>query len=494
MMRGKTLFLALSLLLSGCVVGPTYQPPVAPGPPGGAFSASLAPTAGSAEQPPPNWWKLYDDPALDALVQEALTHNANLEVAAANLAQARAALSLAKAGRYPSTVVSSSAEYGVTSSAAAGAASAGRGAPAASGFYSAGLDASYEIDLFGRIRRAVQAARADLEAQKAAEDVARISVAGETTRAYLDACAYAEELAVARRSVDIINQTYELTATQVRFGVASDFDLARVRQLVAQTRATLPTYEGQRRVALFELAVLTGRPPEAISKAADACQAPPRLTTVLPIGDVRGLFQRRPDVREAERRLAATFARIGVATAGLFPTVSINAFGQTTATSIAGLGALGGLGYGVGPSLSWAFPNVLVALAQVREARAAASSAYATFEGSVLQALEDTEAAVTTYGAELDRNASLVVARDQGEVAAKLARIQYQNGIASFLDVLTAETNLVAASQALASSDQAVVSDQVTLFKALGGGWEQAPEVRPLPLRDAKTGKVIEVR
>ena len=378
--------------------------------------------------------------------------------------------------------------------AVAAAKAAGAGIVTPYGFYTAGLDASYELDLFGRIHRAVQAARADLDAQRAAEDAVRVSVAGETTRAYLNACAYAEEVAVARESIGIVSQTLDLTAIQAKYGVASDFDLARARQLVAQTQAALPGYEGQRRTALFELAVLTGKPPEEISGAADTCKAPPRLTTTLPIGDVQGLFKRRPDVRQAERRLAGDFARIGVATANLFPSVSIGATAQTASNSISGLGSLSSLSYGIGPALTWSFPNILVALAQVREARATASASYASFQAAVLQALQDTEIAVTTYGAELDRHASLVTSSEQSQIALKLALIQYQNGAASYLDVLTAETNLVQAKIALANSDEAVVSDQVTLFKALGGGWEQAPDIRPLPLQDGKTKKVIQVR
>ena len=215
---------------------------------------------------------------------------------------------------------------------------------------------------------------------------------------------------------------------------------------------------------------------------------------MLPIGDVQGLFRRRPDVRQAERHLAADYARIGVETANLFPTVTIGASGLTASNTIAGLASLSSLSYGIGPGLSWAFPNVLVALAEVREARATASASYATYQATVLQALQDTEEAVTTYGAELDRHAALIASRDQSQIAFKLAQVQYQNGAASYLDVLTAEMNLVEASASLAASDEAVVSDQVTLFKALGGGWEQAPDIRPLPLTDAKTNKTIEIR
>ena len=492
--RGPTLALGAVLLLAGCVVGPGYKAPTPPTPSTGAFSSSLPATVGTTMQPPPNWWELYKVPALDALVQEALAHNTNIEVAAANLVTARGALAQARAGRYPSTTLSATGTYGVGTTTAADAVAAGLPPPQPYPYYTAALDASYEIDFFGRITQQIRAARADLEAQQAAEDIERVSVAGETTRAYLDACAYAEELAVARESLDLINQTYNLTVIQARYGVASELDLARERQLVAQTQATLPGYEGQRRVALFELAVLTGRPPEEISRDADACKAPPKLTTLLPIGDVRGLFKRRPDVRQAERQLARDFARIGVATADLFPTISISAFGETAAGSLGQLGTLGALSYGIGPALSWSFPNILVARAEIQQARGNASASYARFQGSVLQALQDTEEAVTNYRAELDRHAALITSRDQAQIAAKLAEVEYQNGAASFLDIITAQTNLVDANQALASSDQAIVSDQVTLFKALGGGWEQAPAAKALPLQDAKTGKAIPVR
>ena len=484
---------ALSIWLSGCTVGPTYLRPMPPTPSTRKFAAILPATAGSEDSPPANWWKLYNDPALDALVQDALTHNKSLLVAAANLSEARAALSLARAGRYPATTLVAGATYGVSSTVVAAAKLSGAGTPSPRGFYTAGLDASYEIDLFGRVRRAVQAASADYEAQRAVEDATRISVAGETTRAYLNACAYAEEVAVSREAVRIVAQTLDLTVTQAKYGVTSDFDLARARQLVAQTKATVPGYEGQRRTALFELAVLTGKPPEEISRDADACHAPPKLTTVLPIGDVQGLFKRRPDVRQAERHLAATYARIGVATANLFPTVSIGGSVTTAASSLGGLTSLNSLGYGIGPALNWSLPNILVALAQVREARATASAAYASFQETVLQALQDTEIAVTTYGAELERHASLVTSNDQSQIALKLALIQYESGVASYLDVLMAETNVVNSKTALANSDEAVGSDQVTVFKALGGGWEQAPDVRPAPLRDGKTNKEIQV-
>ena len=484
---------AASALLAGCTVGPKYTAPTPPAPQDGKFASAAAAIA-AADQPPPNWWKLYNTPALDALVQDALTHNKNLLAAAANLRNARAALSLARAGRYPTATISAGAQEGVTGDALFARRLKGlTSAPDPTALYDLGLDASYEVDLFGRIHRTVQAAAADYQAQKAAEDATRISVAGETTRAYVNACAYAQELAVANESVNLVTQNYEVIQKQAQFGAVSDFDVARARQLVAQTRAAVPAFEGQRRTALFELAVLTGRTPEEISQAADTCKAPPKLTNVLPVGDVQTLFKRRPDVREAERQLAANVARIGVATANLYPTISIGGSAQTGAAGASGLTSISNLSYGVGPLLSWTFPNTLVAQAQIREARATASASYANFQATVLQALQDTEEALTAYGAELDRNAALVTARDQSLIAFKLAQVQYTNGSISYLDVLTAETNLVDSNSSLAQSDQALASDQVTVFKALGGGWEQAPAIEPLPIHDRRTGKDIKI-
>lgn len=485
-------FGAAATLLAGCAVGPRYVQPTPPAPQTGQF-ASASPSAASDQPPPANWWRLYDTPALDQLVQAALANNKSLLVAAANLAEARAALALARAGRYPSTALSAGAQYGVSSDAAFADNLLGRGPASPAPIYTAGLDVSYEVDLFGRIRRSIQAAGADYQAQQAAEDITRISVAGETTRAYVNACAYAEELDVAKQSLGVVTQTYEIIVKEAQDGQASDFDVARAREQVAQTQATLPTFEGLRRMALFQLAIMTGQPPEAISQAADSCTSPPKLNRILPVGDVNDLFRRRPDVRQAERELAANVARIGVATADLYPTINIGGSVATAANSLSGLGSLSNLTYAVGPLLSWTFPNTLVAQAHIREAQATASASYANFQATVLQALQDTEDALTAYANEIDRNAALVVARNQSQIAFNLAKVQYRLGRVSYLDLLTAQTDLVNTGAALAASDQTLASDQVTVFKALGGGLEQAPAVAPLPIIDGKSGKPIEV-
>jgi NodT family efflux transporter outer membrane factor (OMF) lipoprotein len=493
---------SIAALVAGCAVGPNYVKPSTPGPdqPGGGKFAASAPDSNTDAPLPPNWWRLYNDAALNGLVQDALANNKTLLQSAANLAQARAALSEARAARYPSTNANAGAQYGVSQTAVelknfAGQISGVGGSslnsattPSPLGFYSYGLDASYEVDLFGRITRSIQAAKADRDAQAAALDYTRISVAGETTRAYLNACAYAQEVEVATRAVQVVQQTLQVTQAQQAAGGVGQLEVVQQQGLLQQTQANLPAFEAQRRSALFQLAVLTGQPPEAISKAADACKTPPALSQLVPVGDGAALIRRRPDVRQAERQLAANVARIGVATADLYPTITLGGSAQVYTTHLSQLASVGSLSYLLGPLVSWSIPNTLVAQAHIREARATASASLANFQQTVLQALQDVETSLSAYQGELRRNHDLKGADDAQRHAFQLVQVRYREGSASYLDLLTAETNLVNADTQLADSDQLLASDQVTVFKALGGGWEQAPAVTPLGIPDGKKG------
>ena len=465
-----------SAALAGCAVGPTYEKPMPAGTDTQAFAAVGPGVAQGAA--PSRWWRLYNDPVLDRLVQDALFHNTDLQQAVANLGQARALLSQARAGYFPSTAITAGDQYGRTAANDAAASAVGKRAPDL-WTYVAGLDVSYEVDLFGRVRRTVEQARASDEAAAATRDAVAVTVAAETARAYADACAYGEALDVARRSLDVVQQGYDITVRQRDAGGLSDFDVARQATLLAQTKAEVPVAENQRRSALFQLAVLTGRTPETVIAEAEACRAPPRLNQPVPVGDGAAMLRRRPDVREAERTLAAATARIGVATAGLFPTVTLGGSLAAAAPTLGGLGQYRNVSFGVGPLISWTFPNTLVAQAQIQQAKAAASGSLAAFDGAVLNALKETEQALSAYGSELDRHGSLQTARDQSAEALRLAQVRFQNGGASFLDVLDSQRTLVSADAALAVSDEALVADQISLFKALGGGWEEAPATAP---------------
>jgi len=470
----KSLLNSVALLaVAGCAVGPNYVAPKTAGPTG---FVSAAPAIAAQAPPPAQWWKLYNDPALNSLVQDALTQNTDLQVAAANLAQARALLNQARAGLFPSTSLTAGDTYGRTATADYLDSVLGKKAPN-EWIYSAGLDVSYEVDLFGRVRRSIEAAKANAAALAAAEDFVRVTVAAETTRAYADACAFGEEVSVAQQSVSVVQQGYDITVRQRDAGGLSDFDVAREATLLAQAKAIVPSLEGQRRSSLYQLAVMTGRTPESFSTTADACKVPPFLNQPVPVGDGNALLRRRPDVRQAERTLASATARIGVAVADLYPTVTLGGSVSAAAPQIGGLGQYQNVAFGVGPLINWTFPNTLVAQAEIQQAKAQASGDLASFNGVVLNALKEIEQALATYGGELDRHTALSNARDQSAEASRLAGVRFQAGSASFLDVLDAQRTLVQTQTDLAASDAALVNDQITLFKALGGGWEDAPKV-----------------
>jgi outer membrane protein TolC len=237
--------------------------------------------------------------------------------------------------------------------------------------------------------------------------------------------------------------------------------------------------DGQRRSALLELTALLGKAPSEIPADAAACSAPPQLSQPLPVGDGAALLRRRPDVRQAERTLASDTARIGVATAEFYPSVSLGGSIVDAGASLNAMKQPGSISYSLGPLVTWSFPNITLARAHLIEARAQASGAIASFDSTVLQALKETEQALTSYGAELDHHTALKAAAAQSEEALRLARVQYQAGSISLLDLLVAQTTALNANQALSASEQQIALDQVAVFQALGGGWEQAPAVKP---------------
>lgn len=453
--------LAAASLAAACAVGPDYRS--APPAVGTGTFVGATPGLFSAEAPPADWWRLYREPALDALVAEALANNKDLAVASANLAQVRASLSEARAGRWPTTAIAASAARTRLPSPATGAA-------VESEAYSAGLDVAYEVDLFGRRGRTIEAARADAEAAAAALDVVRVSVAAETARAYADACAGALQIAVATRSRDLLDQSAALTQRQLDAGRGTGLDVSRAQALARSAQAAIPPLQAARDAALFRLAVLVGRPPAEVSEAARACQTPPTLAATLPVGDGAGLLRRRPDVRQAERRLAAATARIGVATADLYPSISLGGSITTTGGEDQNLGS--DYQFSVGPLIRWSFPNIGAARARIARADAAAQGALASFDQATLLALQEAETALSAYTRELDRRAALVQARDQSARAVTLSRMRQQAGLDSFLTVLDAERTLVDLEAQLAQSEAAVTTRQIALFKALGGGWE----------------------
>ncbi len=456
-------------LLSACAVGPGAPEATLPPPASGAFIGQGLTTQVSPAQARSDWWRLYDDPVLDGLVLQALAENNELEAAAANLRLVRASLSEARSARLPSTSVGASGQYGRQSAYAVDPAATG---PLDEGeTYDVGLDVAYEIDLFGRVSSAIRAARADAEAAQAALEVVQVTVAAETARAYADACSANARIAVTERTIGLQQETADLTQRLLDLGRGTGLDTARADSALQSTRATLPPLRAQRDAALFRLSTLTGVTPAEVSQAARDCARPPQLTQPVPIGDGAALLARRPDVRRAERELAGAAARVNVAVASLYPTIQLGGSLGATALDAADLGDDTAFRFNVGPLISWSFPNIAATRARIAQAEAGTDIALANFDQTVLVALQETETALSAYANELDRRAALTTARNRAADAERLSRLRFDAGADSFLTLLDAQRTLAQADAALAASEAQVSNNQITLFKALAGGW-----------------------
>ncbi|NIJ35656.1 NodT family efflux transporter outer membrane factor (OMF) lipoprotein [Sphingopyxis panaciterrae] len=455
----------LSLILlctTGCAVGPHYEPPQPVVKSAGGYTTAALGIDGAADLPD-HWWRLYDDPVLDGLIARALAANTDLRVANANLAKADAVLGEARAGRLPATELSGGTSYG---DAAGGIAQPAGGRQWT---HSGGLALSWEVDLSGRVGRVIGAARADAEAVEAVRDAVRVTVAAETARAYGDACAFGASTAIAVTSLETAEESLRIVTAQQKAGSVGRLEVERAAGDVATARAAIPEVEGRRRVALLELAALLGGQPGDVPAAAQSCTRIPAPVAALPVGEGNALLRRRPDLREAERRLAADTARIGVATADLYPQIRLGAGGNFLRND--DVKGSDSFSFSLGPLLSWSFPNMAVARSRVRQAEAQGDASLATFDGKVIGALKEVEQALARYDAGQRRNAALTEARDRAQTAYDLAQARYRAGSVSLLDTVIAQQSLIEARATLAASEQQLGSTRIDLFKALGGGW-----------------------
>ncbi len=456
-----------ALALSACAAGPDY----ALSPPRPASSGPFLSATDSAfvQAPvPADWWHLYDDPVLDSLVEDALAANTDVRQAIARIERARAGLRNARGDRLPQTGIGAAANYGRLPESEVPA-----GADREGWSYDAGIDVAYEVDLFGRVSRGVEAARADLAASEADADAVRVVVVAETTRAYADAASGAERLRVAREIVDLLGRSLELTRKRHNAGLESGLAVARIATLRNQRAADIPALEAERQAALFRLATLTGRAPAELPPIAGERNLVLEIEQPLPIGDGAQLLARRPDVRAAERRLAANTARIGVATADLYPRITLGGGIGSTGPDLGDIFTGGPLRWLIGSLLSWSFPNQEAVRARIDAAEADTQESLAAFDGTVLQALEETETALSNYVHAIERRRALQSASEEAEKAASIVRAQQREGAINSLDRLDAERTLAEAKAQLATQDAEVSRAQIDVFRVLGGSWTE---------------------
>jgi multidrug efflux system outer membrane protein len=457
--------------LAACTVGPDYKlPPVAlingPGE-NGHFASGANARSLSISPVPDNWWRLYDDPRLDTLISQALAANTDLRSAAANLERSHALLDVAKALREPSVVLNGGIQYGQT----AGEQYLQRVTPPLSWDYDTGLSVGYDLDLFGRIKRGIEAAGAEDEAAGAARDLVRINVVAGTARAYSIACGAGLQLVSAQRSLDLQRRSLGLTSRLMAQGRAIDLDVTRQQQLVNELEEIIPDLKAAQRNALLQLAVLTGQPPAQYDAKLEACSKPPRLLSPLPVEDGAALLKRRPDVREAERLLAAATAEIGVATAELYPDIQIGLTGGSIGVTTDAFTSPTNF-WSMGAVVNWQ-ANQDGARARIAAANAGAKQSLANFDGVVLEALREAESALNNYVNDLKKETSAVASRDAAQKAVdEVLRLQ-RDGRANELAVLDAQRTLAGAELSLAELRTRIAADQISIFLALGGGWQE---------------------
>ncbi|RYY27410.1 MAG: TolC family protein [Sphingomonadales bacterium] len=456
---------ASALALSACAVGPDHLAPIPPATASGPFVSANDPAVVTLAPVQGNWWRLYDDPVLDGLVTDALAANTDIRVAVSRIARARALLRETRGARLPQLGVGTSANYGRLP-----AGQRAPGSPREDWQVDAGLDVSYEVDLFGRVSRGVEAARGDLAATVADADAVRVAIAAETARAYFDAASAAERLAVAERIVALLDKSISLTGRRQEVGLATRLDTARIGALRNQRQAEVPALQAERQAALFRLATLTGRTPSELPIEAASRTSSLRLSQPIPVGDGGALLARRPDVRAAEQRLAASTARIGVATADLYPRIILGGSAGSTGAGFDDIFGGGPLRWLVGGLLNWTV-NRGEARARVQGAEADSQGALASFDGTVLRAIEETETALSNYARALDRRTALQAARNDAETAVRITRARQREGQIDSLELLDAERTFADAEAQLAVADGAIGTAQIDLFRALGGSW-----------------------
>jgi NodT family efflux transporter outer membrane factor (OMF) lipoprotein len=463
MLQRHFLSAAASLALAGCATGPDYSAPAVGAAAAGPFIAAATPAV-SLATPTDKWWRLYDDAVLNQHISDGLASNTDIRVAIARLAKARAILREERGAREPQVGISASGQYGRLPGPAI------PGEKRTDLQTDLGLDVAYEVDLFGRVSRSIEAARGDVGVASADADNVRIAIVSEITGAYADATSSAERITVAQHIVDLLDKSLALTERRHAVGLATGLDTARIAALRDQRQAEIPLLQADRQAALFRLATLTGRAPRELPAQVAGRTNSLRLAGPIPVGDGAGLLARRPDVRAAERRLAAATARIGVATADLYPRITLGGSAGSSGGGLSNVFSANPLTWLVGPLINWT-ANRSAARARVAGAQADTQAALATFDGTVLQALQETETALSNYQQVLLRADRLRSARDQAEVAVGISRARQREGDISSLELLDSERTAADAEADVAEVDGRIARAQIGLFKALGGSW-----------------------
>ena len=464
----------------GCVVGPDYHPAASSTP--AAWDAPVANGLTDQASATTSWWASFNDAELDSLIRRAAQSNLDLRVAEARLRQARAVRAGSAADLAPEVDASGSAARAKQSrnQPLIGSLPLPPNFPFEYSVYQIGFDASWEIDVFGGRRRGLQAATADWEGAIEARNDAMVSLLAEVARNYIELRGSQQRLGIAHRDLKSQEDATELTRARYQGGVATELDVTREAALLAAEQAAIQPLETAVRAAMYALAVLLAQQPgELVAELSPVANLPP-VPPQVPIGLPSDLLRRRPDVRRAERQLAAETARIGVAKSDWFPKVSLIGDVGAESVSISTWFEPGSRFWSIGPSVQWKALDFGRVRAEVRVQTAVQEAALATYQKAVLTSLQEAENAIVAYAQEQNRHRALVVAVAENRHSLDLAGSLYKYGRVNFLDVLDARRTLYQSDDQLALSDQSVSLDLIALYKALGGGWETLPQAPAL--------------
>lgn len=462
----------LSSLFAGCAVGPDYTKPKMSVPASWSEVQQTAlPVSGS---PVVQWWKTFHDPVLNSLITQAMDSNPDLRIARARVREARAQRGVVSADLWPS--IDSSASYSGNRR-SLGSPTIPTFVPVKYDLFQARFDASWEIDIFGGTRRAVEAANADIDAAVENQRGVLVTLLAEVALNYIETRGFQYRLEIIRKNIRTQQETVEITRSKFRAGLSSELDVTQAESLLAATQAQAPVLENSLKQAIHQIGILLGQNPGALLDALLKESSIPVSPPAIPVGLPSDLLQRRPDIRSSERQIASATAQIGVATSDLFPRFSLTGnFGlqsgnwkNFTSTGISKF-------WSYGPAISWPIFEAGRIRSNIKVQNERQKQALLTYEKTVLAALADVENALVACTTEQVRRRSLMDAVNADHRSVYLAKDLYMKGLVDFLNILDAERSLYSSEDNLAQSDINVSINLVALYKALGGGWEIDPE------------------
>jgi NodT family efflux transporter outer membrane factor (OMF) lipoprotein len=496
------------LLLQACTVGPSFTPPTPPTPAAwNDKSARAADRVDAQSNPDPHWWANFNDPTLTRLIQQAIANNPDLRQAVLRVVEARENVAAARAAGLPSLngtasatreqlgakgVLDSQGAYSSLNSLANADSALNKDSPGSGkevagavggllgkvsqpiDLFQYGLDASWELDLFGRVRRQVEQAKAQTEAQVEATSDALIMLESEVASAYMQLRGAQALTASQQANIRTAQDTLNLTATRQGQGLATGLDVEQARSQLADTQRSLPSYENQAQQALNQLSVLVGEPPGALDAQLSGAAPLPAVPAVVAVGVPSTLARRRPDIRQAEAQLHAATANVGVAVAGFYPDVTLTGSLGLRAIDASYIANWASHFYTLGPSLSLPIFQGGRLNASLRLARAQQIEAGLNYRSKVLNALREVENGLVAYRTDRAARDRILEELHSAEISLNLARARYVNGVTDFIQVLDAERTLINSRQLLVQIDLTLTNDVVALYRALGGGWEDA--------------------